>query len=144
MTPLLTQEGDSWVLPLRGCSVSQVCFAWLVTLRLECDETWYELQVEQPFVLESDAADPLVLDPGGDVVSMAPLLGLARRPVLRAVAFDDGRLDVTLAGGYQMHMPAGDKYESWTLTGSNGLRIVSMPDGQLAIWQPGRHEEDSG
>ena len=103
---------------------------------MECDGVWYELQVEEPFVLLTERADSLRVDPEGSPDLLAPLLNLLRKPVLRAEAFGDGRLNIVLAENYEMRIPSGHKYESWMLVGSNGLRIVSMPDAQLAIWQP--------
>ncbi len=126
---------DSRTLPIDGLEVSLLSIGWTVTFRIEEPSRWYELQIVGSFVLMHDAHS-WTLDPEGSPGLLAPVLNLIRRPVLRAVAFEDGRLDLALAGNYEMRVPSGDRYESWTLVGSDGSRMVSMPDAQLAIWEP--------
>jgi hypothetical protein len=126
---------ETRTLPFDGLEISLVSVGWTVTFRMEEPSRWYELQIVGSFVLRNDA-DSWTVDPEGSPDLLAPVLNLVRRPVLRAVAFEDGRLDLALVGNYEIEIPSGDMYESWTLVGSDGSRIVSMPDAQLAIWEP--------
>jgi Family of unknown function (DUF6188) len=49
---------------------------------------------------------------------------------------------VRFVGGNELRVPSSDDYEAWTLVGPDGLRLVSMPGGELAIWKPVRDERD--
>jgi hypothetical protein len=42
-----------------------------------------------------------------------------------------------------LRAPIGEDYESWNIVGPAGLRIVSLPGGELAIWSPDRGDLES-
>jgi hypothetical protein len=52
----------------------------------------------------------------------------------RDAAFKDGRLHLAFDGGWSIEVPPGTDYEPWTLNGPDGLLLVSVPGGDLAIW----------
>jgi hypothetical protein len=57
--------------------------------------------------------------------------------VSSVTAFKGSHLEVVFGDNAILHVPADDKYESWGLVGDNGMRIVSVPGGELAVWLPG-------
>jgi hypothetical protein len=66
------------------------------------------------------------------------VLALLDRAVSRVVAFKDGRLSLAFDGGWKIEVPGGAQFEAWTLTGPNGLLVVSIPGGDLAVWTSGK------
>jgi hypothetical protein len=132
----LIAEPGRWLVPLTGCSVTQCCVDYGFTLIISDGKNSFDVRIEQAFELALDG-EALGLDPEGDPRMLAPALAVLHAPVAEAVAFDDGRLVVKFTAGGELRVPGGNDYEPWTLVGPAGLRLVSMPGGELAIWKPG-------
>ncbi|WP_240431252.1 DUF6188 family protein [Mycobacterium kyogaense] len=89
-------------------------------------------------------ASPLVLTRNGEVFTLTPdedpqeafqpirqLVGL---DVSESTADDSGALKIAFTDGSLIQVPADDAYEAWNVSGPNGALVVSMPGGELAIW----------
>lgn len=130
----LMKAGDRWVLPVAGQAVAQLCVDYAVTLRLQNDVV---VRIEQPFVITTETGEERLIVPERDVDRLAPVLILARSTVTEGAAFDDGHLELSFAGGARVSVPATEDYEPWEIVGPGGLRIVSVPGGELSVWRPG-------
>lgn len=122
-----------WLLDLSGQLILQLVLDFQVTLVLE----HFRITIEGSFVLEHPDGTSHVVDPGGDFDQLGPVLPLSRSNVIaEGRAFDDGRLEVVMQGGCRLSVvPEPESaYESWNVTGPDGLLIVSMPGGELAVW----------
>ena len=63
--------------------------------------------------------------------ALATLLG----DVVRTVRTDDGGgLRIAFAGGSELVVGADAEYESWAVTGPDGVLIVCLAGGELAVW----------
>ena len=131
----LTENNGRWQLPLDKAAVTQCCIDYGVTLRLDHPSGQFELRIEQ--TLDFVAADGTAsnLDPDEDPTGIGPLLACTRTTVTSATAFDDGRLEMSMADGSRFSVSASDDYEAWELAGPSGLRMVSTPGGELTVWQ---------
>lgn len=137
----LIEADDLWVLPLAGRPVTQCRFDYAFTIVLDEPESSFEIRIEEPFEFTAvGGGQPVTLDPEADTRAMAPALAILHRAIDRAVAYKDGRLGVEFAEGGELRVPLGPSFEAWTLVGPAGLRIVSLPGGELAIWS----SEESG
>jgi hypothetical protein len=38
--------------------------------------------------------------------------------------------------GYELIVPADGDYEAWDISSHNGLKLVCMPGGGIAVWLP--------
>jgi hypothetical protein len=130
----LTKSGDHWVLPVAGQPVAQLCVDYAITLRLQNDVV---VRIEQPFVMVTGSGAERLIVPEGDADRLAPDLTLARATIAEGAAFDDGHLELSLADGGRLSVPSTEDYEPWELVGPEGLRVVSVPGGELSVWQPG-------
>lgn len=88
----------------------------------------YEVRIETPFVLRQPAGD-LDVTPGE-----TSLPDLAGRAVTVARADEQGGLRIDFADGSRLLVAADEDYEAWTVAGPNGLKVVSEPGGELAVW----------
>ncbi|HWF52192.1 MAG TPA: DUF6188 family protein [Solirubrobacteraceae bacterium] len=132
------QEPARYVVPLQRCSVTQcrLDYGFVLIINGEDDDA-FELRIEQPFVLALAVAGLEVrLDPQGDPTALAPALSLLHADLVDATAFEDGRLVVRFAGGNELRVSSSGDYQAWTFAGPYGLRVVSIPGGELRIWQP--------
>ncbi|MEI2279047.1 DUF6188 family protein [Paenarthrobacter ilicis] len=122
-----------WLLEVSGQLILQLVLDFQVTLVLE----HLRITIEESFVLEHPDGTSHVIDPGGDFDQLSPVLPLSRSKVVaEAKAFDDGRLEIVLQDGFRLSVVPEPKpaYEAWNVTGPDGLLIVSMPGGELALW----------
>jgi Family of unknown function (DUF6188) len=69
------------------------------------------------------------------MVLVAPVLAIARLSVQEGFAYDDGHLKITFSDGSTVGVPGTQDYEPWELTGPNGLKVASVPGGELSIWR---------
>lgn len=135
----LTEAEDRWLLPLTGQKVGRLCVDFAVTLVFTGD---LELRIEQPFVITGrDGSEALVI-PEGDSDRLAPIVQLARCEVVRADAFKDGHLELLFSNGTGVEVPPDEGFEAWALVDPDGMRMVSLPGGSLAIWRPSHSLRD--
>ena len=115
--------------------MTRCCIDYGVTFTVDDAGDAFEIRIEQPFELHRDGEDVLI-EPGGDPVKLAPALALLNAEVEKAVAFLDGRLLLRFLDGGEVLVSACHEFEPWTLVGPGGLRLVSMPGGEVAVWRP--------
>jgi len=140
----LTPCSDGWELPVTGQSITRLCID-NQELRLLCENS-IEIKIGEPFTLLTSDQQSHLLDPGGDAMSLAPALRIMRQVLQEGTAFHDGRLELTFRDASRISVPVGNEFEAWGLTGPggiDGLKIVSLPGGELAIWTDRREEESS-
>jgi len=130
MGQLLVEADDRWLFSLQNVVVDQCCFDYAVTFR--CSDGPWELRIEQPFEITERDGTACHVDPEqGDHLDAA--LTVLRAPFESASAFKDGRLELRI-GGSSIVVPASQNFEAWTVVGPEGLRLVSMPGGEVAVW----------
>jgi hypothetical protein len=49
-----------------------------------------------------------------------------------------GELTIKLANGASIHVEPDEGFEAWAVAGPNGMLVVSVPGGELAVWRPDR------
>jgi hypothetical protein len=128
---LLIEEEDRWILPLAGASIVRCLVDWAITL--QCDGE-YEVRIEGPFIFRTPEGAVHELDPDEDPVGLGVVLSVARGRIVSAEAFKDGRLELLFTDGARIEVPVDASYEAWELAGPSGLRVVSLPGGELALW----------
>jgi len=131
----LSEINGRWQLPLDSCAVTRCCVDYGVTLRLDHPAGAFELRIEQALDFVGADGAALTLDPEEDPTGLGPLLACTRTTVTAATAFHDGRLEISFADGSRFSVSASGDYEAWELAGPSGLRMVSIPGGDLTVWQ---------
>ena len=124
----------SWIIALSGCEVTRLEFDWAIGIQLGSGDDRYYLRIESPFVLLREGANESLVVP--DIPStVGEVISVLRQQVVQLEVFDDGHLEVQLTPS-RISVPATEDYEPWELTGPNGLRVVSIPGGEIAVWLP--------
>ena len=130
----LVEAADHWVLPLEGREVTQCRVDLAMTFLLgDSDDPCY-LTIEQLFRLRMPGKLELVIVLDGPAEALGPALALLRRSVSQAIAHKNGDLEIEFADGIGLFVPATARFEAWNLVGPEGMRIVSLPGGELAVW----------
>ncbi|RAG83812.1 hypothetical protein DN069_20455 [Streptacidiphilus pinicola] len=132
-SPLPTELDDRWILNLRSLSITQITVDFRLTLALSSDwlvtlETPAEL-MQGPGRTESNPGFRLT----PETQDVAPALTLFGSKILSAVAFKTGTLRLVFDNGMHLKCRSHPEFVAWQITGPEGQRIVSMPDGELAL-----------
>lgn len=129
----LIEHDDYWVIPLSERAVSKLIIGYELTIEflgpqheeitiwmgktyLKVNGMEYKLSAQEPSKL-------------------GPLLHVMRNTVQSALAHKNGKLEIDFQDGIKLWVLPLSETESWGITGRRGLRVVSMPGGDLAIWQ---------
>lgn len=131
----VVDRGDHWILPLQGRLVTR-CFvdnAFGIDFWLKDDE--YTVRIGEPFLyIESERQHSISPE---EPTTLCPVLSILHKEVNSIRAYKTGSLCISFSDGSYLSVDASPDYEAWEISGSNGLEIISMPGGDLAIWTPG-------
>jgi Family of unknown function (DUF6188) len=130
----LTELDDRWILPFRGLLVTQVQVDFAFGLNFD-DQGAVRISNEVTLGWAAAGARPekVILDPERQDVAAG--LALFNTVVLSAVAFKSGVLRIVFSSGRLLRVDPDPQFESWTATGPNGMLIVGLPGGDLAVWR---------
>jgi Family of unknown function (DUF6188) len=108
----------------------------LLHLRLGAGDA--QLHFTEDFTVTFEGPIEVATAPDGPVVpygldGVALLLPLVNAEVAQVGISDDGALSLTV-GRTTLRCGADPAFEAWSYTGPGGRRVVSMPEGGLAIW----------
>jgi hypothetical protein len=131
------RERDAdWSLPLRGYAVTQCQVDYAFSLLLTGAEREATVRIERSFTVSRPDREVTWLEPGRDWERLGPALGLFGLTTTGGTAYRDGGLKLQFQDGTRLEVPpdaAG--FEAWELVVSTGLRIMSLPNGGLAVWR---------
>lgn len=119
-------------LGLEGQSVTHESVDYTVALSTDAD---FEIRIEVDFSLQTPEGS-FELSPGSSDTQVDSLQALLHQKVTFSVAEDSGALSVGFADGSRLHVEPHGSYEAWTVAGPGGMKVVSMPGGELATWSP--------
>lgn len=119
-------------LPMAGQEVSRVCFDWAITLEFldGFPETSIRIggKIRLQVGTEEVEIDPEVSASAGRAVV------LVRKRAAAGIALRDGTLRIVFSDGTKIAASPSSPYEAWELSASNGLKLVCLPSGGLAVW----------
>jgi hypothetical protein len=113
-------------LGLDGQTVIRACFDYGISLQTDNS---YEIRIESDYVVQSsgDRSGCGSQDPGH-------ILAAALNEIISTATVDSGTLNLTFSNGTVLRVEPHEMYEAWTVTGPRGMKVVSMPGGELAVW----------
>jgi hypothetical protein len=128
-------RGD-WVVPIDGWEVTRCCVDFGFELLLAGEGTSASLRLEGECTLTHNGKE-LTVVPEESPAAIGQYVVLLRDHIASATATDGGALEIQFGSGARLTVPADPAFEAWVIaTGSSGFRLVSIPGGDLAIWQP--------
>ena len=127
----ITEESDGWVLPLAGKVVTRFIVDDAIAMRCTGADEALTLSIEGPFDLYVD--EKVYTIAPEKPASVGPMLPLLFSKVTAARVSKTGRLTVELSGDAVLTLDAEEHFSSWLLRGDDGLRMVSMPEGYVAV-----------
>lgn len=131
----MVEHDDRWIINLRGLTVVEIGISYHLSLLLDTEA---RVILGCPFKLTQgvdEGRQDVTLDPERQDVTAA--IGLFGAKILSAVAFKTGSVRLVFDNGWHLNSRADPSFEAWEVLGPGGWRIISMPEGKLAVW-PGR------
>lgn len=125
-------------LGLRGRAVTAQTVEY--TLGLELTDGYY-VRIESPFTVMY-GADRISLSPEEDAAeAFEPLRRLIGQTILESTSDETGALTIVFEDGTRLLVNPDSAYEAWTVTGPDGMMIVCMAGGELAVWSGEPHRD---
>ncbi|MEY7972058.1 DUF6188 family protein [Saccharomonospora xinjiangensis] len=122
-------------LDLAGRTVTSCDFGYTVTIRFAGGR---ELDIESDLLLARPDRR-VELSPGVEVSEGAEMLSeLISLTVTSAMTEESGELRLKFEEGTMLSIEPDEEFESWTYVAPDGLKIVCMPGGELAVWSEER------
>jgi len=118
---------------LSGWRLEQCSIDFAFGLRITDQKTNVQIRINSSFFIVRDDSR-LDFDPVNHPERLGPVLALLRSPIQKVSACKNGTLMVFLPQA-SIIVPSDEQFEAWELSGPNGLLVVSLPGGDLAIWQ---------
>lgn len=128
MTMKLQEFEDRYFIPLDGVRISSVQVDSQLTFHAED----FQLVCELGFAVEQGERSDWVVP--GDTATVLPAVMLFNRRLEGAIAYKNGMLRLLFEDGSTLRALPHESYEAWNLNGADGLNIVCMPGGDLAVW----------
>jgi Family of unknown function (DUF6188) len=124
---------------ISGCRLSQFSIA-INGIRLAfwgeaAGTVSREIFIEQPTIVLARPGKPTAAHaPDSDAVATALLSVLSQGA--SEITLTGGQLVISFETGLALKVDPDQRYESWQISSDDGLLIVCMPGGELAIWYP--------
>jgi hypothetical protein len=120
-------------LKVDGCELTRVSFDYAVTLLVDPNT---KIRLATNVVLTGADGTSVPFRSGGADMPTADLVGLLHQDIAQAWVSDDGVLTIRFADDATLRATPDPDYEAWEIAGENGFRVICMPGGKLAIWDP--------
>lgn len=130
---MLTEFQDYWLIKVDACTVRRCSIDYTFTLELQDTTTELLLQVAGRFVVKHQAQEFHMIPTSPP--QLGPALNLLGKQVNFLKLYKCGDLEAEFEQEWSLSVPADEQYEAWELVENDGIRVVSMPGGDLAIWQ---------
>ena len=131
----ITKDNDDYILPLKGTVINKFV-------------------IDNQFCMQFlELADPMDINIGGrffvdfggnkqefdieNVDTLGPAFRLFQKEIEYGKVYKNGTLEIQFKDRTILIAPPLDKYECWELNTKSGVKIISIPGGDLAIWGQG-------
>ena len=133
----LVKEDDHWIVPIQGWNVTQIQIDYAFTLSFwQSDDAYVHFRIGGRFTFCNAREKHELSAEEQPTTALAPALVLFNKELASAVAYENGALELTFRGDMAIFVPADPDYEAWEASGSEHIKLVSMPGGRLAVWLP--------
>jgi len=131
---MIEEEKDRYLILLESFVVSRCYLDYAFGIQFFRDEFNIDIRIEGVFVF-NDGSIKMHCDPSIKS-TVGPALEVFGLAVQNISAFKTGCLEISFENQKRIFIPSDKNYESWQISSSNGLLIVSLPLEGVAIWSP--------
>ncbi|GAA1184257.1 hypothetical protein F4556_007579 [Kitasatospora gansuensis] len=120
-------------LKVEGRTLTRVCFDYALTLLVDPDT---RIRLQANVELKDADGTSAAFQPGDTDVPADSLVRLLHKDISKAWSSDGGVLTIQFACGATLTATPDPNYEAWEILAEDGFRVICMPGGKLAIWDP--------
>ncbi|MFF3568604.1 DUF6188 family protein [Nocardia jiangxiensis] len=120
-------------IPIAGQSLSVESTEYALVLG---NDNGFEIQAEAPVEFETPSGDKRRVAFDEEDHFDLDLNTFFSGKIASAFTGSAGELTILLESGNRATVTTDEDYESWTIVGPKGYRVVCMPGGELATWSP--------
>jgi len=131
---MIAEQEDRYLIDLKPFSVSRCYVDYSFGIQVLEKDLELDIRIGGNFVF-SHRGVKIDCDPSVKS-TLCPALEIFNLKFEQVSAFKEGSLEICFEDQKQIFVPVDQSYESWEISASNGLLIVSQPSGGLAIWYP--------
>ncbi|HKV18232.1 MAG TPA: DUF6188 family protein [Mycobacterium sp.] len=125
-------------LGLRGKKVVSQQIEYTVAMYLS---DGYLIRFDGPFALLVDNQRVSIAPDVDPPEHFDPVRQLVGDTIRESLVDDSGALSISFDTGARIECVPDEQFESWTLAGPRGFKVVSMPGGDLAVWDEADPDE---
>jgi hypothetical protein len=130
----IIKSQNNWGILIGGLEIRRLCLDFSLILELWEQDNVLTIRIESPFTL-SGATGNYNVDPQ-KVESIGPALQLLFKTASTLQILENGTLEMVLTDSSCVRVKSETDFEAWEVNSDKGLKIVCMPGGDIAIWQP--------
>jgi hypothetical protein len=130
----LAEHESYWSLPIGGFRIIQLRLDFAFGMEIGDAQSEFSIRINTAFTLRSSEG---IRDYSVERLSeIGPAMRLLNADIEDAKGFKDGRLEITFSTNIVLSVDVDPQFEAWELVSNkaNGMRVVAMPGGKLAIW----------
>ncbi len=130
---VLIENEDNWTLPINGREVTRCLIDYAFSIEVWSPDDLVSIRIEGPFLLKMQSAERK-LSVEKEPMALGSALSVLHKTVESAIAYKDGTLSLKFSNDIRIDVPPDHKYEAWGISSSDGVLLVCMPGGELAVW----------
>ena len=131
-----TEESDKYIFHLEGLQISRCCLDYAFSFEVFDSLKETTIRIESSFTLsQNDSKFCLTPSKPED---LGPVYTLFGEIISKIHMYKTGVLHIVFGNGAQLQVNPSDKYEAWEILNTQGVRVVCMPSGKLAVWGDSR------
>lgn len=130
----IREEQDRYLIFLKDCVVTRIYIDHAFGIQLWGDQLDFDIKIEIGFELHSQHTK-MFCNPALKS-TLEPALNLFELVVEHIFVYKKGCLELYFENEIQIFVPSDQSYEAWQISSSNGLLVVSLPGGSVAVWYP--------
>ena len=130
----LAEHESYWSLPIDGYRIIQLRLDFAFGMEIGDAQSEFSIRINTAFTFRSSEG---IRDYSVERLSeIGPAMRLLNADIEDAKGFKDGRLEITFSTNIVLSVDVDPQFEAWELVSNkaNGMRVVAMPGGKLAIW----------
>lgn len=130
----ITQTETGWRVPVPDALVVRCIVDYAFTIDMQSQNATLSVRIGTDFTLQvGETAKVLSVH---DTLSLGEALIMFNKRLLHLTANKNGDLELDFSDQIKIKVKPDQQSEAWDLTFSNGAKIVCVPGGKLAIWDP--------
>lgn len=124
-----------WSLPIKGLRLIQLRLDHAFGMEIGDAESEFSIRINTVFKLKN--SNGITEHSVERLSEIGPALQLFNADVVDAKAFKNGDLEIIFSTNTVLSVEPDAQFESWEIVSNstNGMRVVGMPGGELAIWR---------